>query len=331
MSLDAERLGGLARVKLEALVRRAFPEVTADAEAFNAGVGIAQGDQAFVHLIGQAPSPMAAVLAWGEQRRASELHLIVDAPDHVLVLQARGLDPAPTIWQAVDADLRPIGDGAEPVPSLDVPDVVLAEVPVLEAAGCDIVVEHGVVIGEILGVEVARIAVEVDGQALVRVGVGLYDQEAHALVHAKSSVGDRLEQVVTEVRRHRSGDAGPHPLNRIARERWLRSLVVADPSLLGLDALELEAPLVPRSGIHEQRPVAARGTRGNADVLVVCSTGIDLDLVPMAAGHIGDRRPDEVVLVLPARDHHDIIARMVDRLAVPSTLTSIRDPWESPQ
>ena len=327
MSLDAERLGGLARVKLEGLVRRAFPDVTADAEGFNAGVGIAQGDQAFVYLIEDAPSPMAAVLAWGERRSASELHVIVDAPDHVLALQARGLDPAPTIWQAVDTDLQPVAAHPEAPQSLDVPDVVQAEVPVLEAAGCDVVVEHGVIIGEVLGVEVARIAVEVDGQALVRVGVGLYDQEAHALVHAKSSVSDRLDQVIAEVRRHRNADAGPHPLNRIARERWLRSLVVADPALLGLDTLELEAPLVPRSGIHEQRPVAARGTRGDADVLVVCSTGIDLDLVPMAAAHIGDQRPDEVVLVLPERDHHDIISRMASRLAVPATLTSIQNPW----
>ena len=331
MSLDAERLGGLARVKLEGLVRRAFPDVTASAEGFNAGVGIAQGDQAFVYLIEDAPSPMAAALAWGERRDAAQLHVIVDEPDHVLALQALGLDPSPTIWQAVQTDLRPIADSGGPARSLEVPDIVRAEVPVLEAAGCDVVVEHGVIIGEILGVEVARIAVEVDGQALVRVGVGLYDQEAHALVHAKSSVAERLDQVVAEVRRHRNGDAGPHPLNRIARERWLRSLIVADPSLLGLDALELEAPLVPRSGIHEQRPVAARGTRGHTEVLVVCSTGIDLDLVPMAAAHIGDRRPDEAILVLPERDHHGIIQQMARRLAVPSTLVAIPDPWESPR
>ena len=214
-----------------------------------------------------------------------------------------------------------------PPPSLAVPDAVLAEVPILEAAGCDVVIEHGVVIGEILGVEVARVAIELDGQALVRVGVGLYDQEAHALVHAKSSVAERLDQVVHEVRRHRHRDAGPHPLNRIARERWLRSLLIADPSMVDLVELELESPILPRSGIHEQRPVAARGRRGDREVLVVCSTGIDLDLVPMAAAHVGTRRPDEVLLVLPERDHHDIIRRMADRLAVPASLASIADPW----
>ena len=139
MSLDAERLGGLARVKLEGLVRRAFPEVTASAEGFNAGVGIAQGDQAFVYLIDDAPSPMAAALAWGERRDASQLHVIVDERDHVLVLQAQGLDPSPTIWQAVETELQPIGESSRPA-TLEVPDVVRAEVPVLDAAGCDVVV-----------------------------------------------------------------------------------------------------------------------------------------------------------------------------------------------
>ena len=66
-------------------------------------------------------------------------------------------------------------------------------------------------------------------------------------------------------------------------------------------------------------------------MLVVCSTGIDLDLVPMAAAHIGDRRPDEAILVLPERDHHGIIQQMARRLAVPSTLVAIPDPWESPR
>lgn len=327
MSLDAERLGGLARVKLEGLVRGAFPDVAAPAESFNAGVGLADGERAFVYLIEDALSPMAAALAWGERKGATDLHVVVDSPDHVLALQLAGLAPRPHLWQAVGTELRPIHEVPELPASLPVPEAVLAEVPVLEAAGCDVVVEHGVVIGEILGVEVARVAIEMDGEALVRVGVGLYDQEAHALVHAKSSVAERLDQVVAEVRRHRRADAGPHPLNRIARERWLRSIVVADPSLVGLDSLELEAPLQPRSGIHEQRPVAARGRRGGTEVLVVCSTGIDLDLVPMAAAHVGHRSPDEAVLVLPQRDHHDIIGRMAARLAVPATLAGVADPW----
>ena len=84
MSLDADRLAGLARTKLEGLVRRAFPDVQADAVGFNAGVGLVDGDRAFVLLIQRAPSPLAAALAWGEQHGATELHVVVDDPDPML-------------------------------------------------------------------------------------------------------------------------------------------------------------------------------------------------------------------------------------------------------
>lgn len=326
MDLDASRLAGLARTKLEGLVRRAFPDVTADAETFNAGVGLADGSRAFVLLIADAPSPLAAALAWGERRGATELHVIVDDVDPISALAAGALEPAPTIWRAVGVELQP----ADPVPLVPPPEpstAVLARTGMLEAGGCEVVIEHGVVIGEILGLEVARVALEVDGAATVRVGVGLYDQEAHALMHAGASVEARLDQVGAEVRRHRRVDAGPHPINRVARERWLRSIVCAEPGSLGLDALAPEAPLVPRGGIHEERPVAARGNRDGHEVLVVCSTGIDLDLVPLAAAHLGHRRADEVVLVLPERDHHPIMERMAERLAVPSRLAAVADPW----
>lgn len=329
MSLDAGRISGLARTKLEGLVRRAFPDVTASAEAFNAGVGLADAGRAFVMLIESAPSPMAAALAWGAKHDATELHVIADDPDLMVTLAAQGLDPVPTVWRTSGTDLVRMEDPA-PVANTEPPPAVLAQVPVLEAAGCDVVVEHGVVIGEVLGLEVARVALEADGSSVVRVGVGLYDQEAHALVHARSSVQERLDQVSSEVRSHRSAAAGPHPLNRVARERWLRSLACADPGLLGLDVLSPLPPPVPRGGIHEQRPVAASGRRGDAAVLAVFSSGIDLDLVPVAAAHLGLAGPEtfgEVALVLPERDHHDVIRRMADALARPWSLASIADPW----
>ncbi len=327
MTLDADRVAGLARAKLRALVRLRFPEVTAEPEAFNAGVGIAQGNRAFVYLSERAPSPMAAVLAWGERRGASDLHVVVDEPDPLLELQAGGLSPRPTLWLARGAGLQPMPGAPRPPTVAEVPAAARAQVPMLVGAGCEPVIEHGVVIGEVLGLEVARVVLDEAGAATVRAGVGLYDQEAHALVHAETPVETRLAMVVAEVRRHRHRRARPHPLNRVARERWLRSVLLDDPGLVGLDELEAEAPLQPRGGIHEARPVAARGRAGDRRVLVVASTGIDLDLVPAAAAHAAADPPDEILLVLPARDHHRVVERMARHLAVPAELRAVADPW----
>ncbi len=60
---------------------------------------------------------------------------------------------------------------------------------------------------------------------------------------------------------------------------------------------------------------------------MVCSAGIDLDLVPAAAGHVAHEQPDEVVLVLPARDHHAVIETSMQMLAAPARLVAIDEPW----
>jgi hypothetical protein len=61
--------------------------------------------------------------------------------------------------------------------------------------------------------------------------------------------------------------------------------------------------------------------------VVVASTGIDLDLVPVAAGHVAMSDADEVVLVLPLRDHHAVIESQASRLAVPARLVAVDSPW----
>lgn len=326
MTIDSDRLGGLARTKLEVLVRRAFPEITANAESFNAGAAICQNEAAFVYLTDSSLSPLAAALAWGDSRGCTDLHVIVDAADAELALQIRGLEPVPSAWQAVGTDLLALDLSARLVIP-EVPEQVTAKSSLLTDAGCDPVIEHGVLIGEVLGLEVARVVVEQDGEAVVRVGVGLYDQDAHALIHARSSIEDRLRQVVAEVRRHRRSDGAPHPLNRAARERWLRRVVVDAPSMIGLDTLESLEPVVARGAIYENEAVAALGTRDVAKVLVVASVGIDLGLVPTAAAHLVRESVDEVVLLLPERDHHAVIRRMAAHLAVAASLCSIPDPW----
>ena len=63
-------------------------------------------------------------------------------------------------------------------------------------------------------------------------------------------------------------------------------------------------------------------------MLVVCATGIDLDVVPEAAGQLSITRADEVVLAVPARDAHPIIERMAARLAAPTSVHGLAAPWD---
>ena len=49
-------------------------------------------------------------------------------------------------------------------------------------------------------------------------------------MHGDLSPPEALSRVVEQVRDLRRSGAEPHPLNRWARERWLRHTVVVDPS-----------------------------------------------------------------------------------------------------
>ncbi len=327
MAIDDQRLAGLARTKLLALLRGAFPDANGTVENFNAGVGCHDGGRAFVYLTASSTSPLGAALAWGSARGARELHVIVDDPQPALAVQAMGLDPAARIWRAVGTELLAVAAASLP-PAPVLPQDALAMAETLAGAGCDVVVEHGVMVGEILGLEVARVVIDWTGTPAIRVGVGLYDQEAHELMNASTTVEQRLAAVVDEVRSFRRAGAQPHPLNRVARERWLRSVLLSEPGALGLASIEPVAPLTPRGGIRESHPVAAMGRVGEERVVVVASCGIDLDLVPVAAGHLARAGGDRVVLVLPERDHHDVIRRQAGYLAVPNELVAVPDPWD---
>lgn len=329
MTIDAERLAGLAKAKLTALVRSSFPDISSAVEAtgFAGGAGIVDQPRAFLYLLGSGPSPLGAALAWGPAKGADELHVIVDDPGVDLPRQLLGIAPPVSLWRAVGTELVAVEPASEPPTAAEVPDIVRAAAAPLDDADCDVVVEHGVITGEVLGLEVARVVIEHDGSAAVRIGVGLYDQEAHALMNRAGTLAERLGAVIDEVRAHRRDDVSLHPINRAARERWLRSIVLADPSLVGADSLEAVEPLSPRGGIHEGGAVAAVGRAGDDRVLVVTSSGVDLDLVPRAAGHLARDGADRIMLGLPARDHHPAVLAMAQRLAAPTTVLALEPAW----
>src|SRR5439155_26041274 len=75
-----------------------------------------------------------------------------------------------------------------------------------------------------------------------------------------------------------------HPLKLLAVSRWLRSRILHDPSLVGADHLAPLAPTVEAPDLRTlwSAPAAGIDTEGRP-LVVVCSTGVGLDLVPAAA------------------------------------------------
>ena len=83
----------------------------------------------------------------------------------------------------------------------------------------------------------------------------------------------------------------------------------------------------PRGGVYS-RPMAITTTKLPFDpIKLVCSVGIDLELVPFAADLVDRERCERVVFVLPARDYHARQRDLAEQLTVPFEFAAVEGEW----
>jgi hypothetical protein len=275
---------------------------------------------------------LGSALAWSVRNPVRALHLVADPPTAgVLARRASAFVEPPQVWQVDGARLDPAEPAAAPL--FDVPPAsALTFIDTLVAAGVDVVVEHGSITGEILGLEIARVEVSADGQAELQVGVGRHDRDAFAMVHGNQPIDEALARVVEAVQAQRyPGAPTSQALARLSPERWLRATHLHDPEPFGFRALEGVEGTVARSSVKDAMAAFALGINSHGDEVVVAfSTGIDLDLVPHAADVRASRSPDaHLVLVLPTRDDHQITRALAAALVRPADIVTVSDDWRA--
>jgi hypothetical protein len=281
-------------------------------------------------------------MVWADRHEIAELHVLALAPPAgpagaagVLARQAGEFAPAPSVWS-----LDPSGPTeavAAAVPTRAEAPAPTELVDLLIDAGLEIVVEGGLVRGEINGLEVARIVsgqttagVPIDTPQL-EVGVGKADRELTALVHGEMAPVAQLARVVEIVRAQRRPGADRHPLNQLVPERWLRAVLCRRPDLVGLAALRPAEGARPRPNLSERDIAVARGeTAGGDPVVVACAVGIALDLVPTAAdARLALDAGASLVLAVPERDDHPGVRRLAARLRVPADVVPVPGDWRA--
>jgi hypothetical protein len=332
MSLDPERRRAALAAKLGALVDAGWPDAApggGEPSTNAAGAMLRAGRTGWVLLDERPERGLGAALAWARQQHVDDLHVLADTGAPVLARRAAPIAAPPTIWAVEGRAVRAV----EPA-GFDEPVVPPAEADraadVLRQAGVDVVVEHGSIVGEVDGLEVARVVVDERG-ARVEVGVGRHDREAFALLHGEVPTPEALRSVVETVRGFRRAGAPAHPLNRLAAERWLRRRVIADPSIVGASDLVAVEGTLARDGVKDVMAAAAVGTDpGGAPVVCVASVGIDLDLVPTAADVRSRFAPEaRLVLVLPERDALAVTRDLAAALARPAEVVARPGDWRA--
>ena len=267
-------------------------------------------------------------LALADTRGAGSLDVLVEeaVPGAAGIIARRAgemREPA-GVWSLSGREIR----RAEPALSVvsEPGEAVTEFVALLESHGVEPVFEHGVLRGEVLGLEVARVI----GDRLV-VGVGRHDRDARLEMRPGEDLGSALEETVAAVRaRRRSGEA-PHPANTLGRSRWLRSVIVSRPELVGASSLIAVAPPMPWFDLPEARAAPSLGHLvDGSPAVVVCSVGIDLDVVPTAADCRVLYRPDgQLVIAVPEGEDAPVNRRLAAALARPANLVTVPRGWES--
>jgi hypothetical protein len=299
-----------------------------EAQPFDIGIGAALtvADQAWVLIEEREERSLGICLAWMHRTGAESLHVLTSENVGIIARRAEHFALGITVWHVRDRVLEPAS------PSLHLDEALpnashLAFESVIIDSGADLVVEHGVVSGEVLGLEVCRVVEDpLTAQPRLEVGVGVHDREAFAIMHGETPIADSLKRIVDVVRRHRQPGADPHPLNRLAAERALRCSVLADPGRIGLGTLSPVSAATPRPNLKDSFPCAAIGkTESGETAVAVFSTGIDLDVVPTAADiRSWHGAPDaQLLIVVPERDASPVTKRLASTLHKPATVVGI--------
>lgn len=325
----------LLSAKLAALARGVWGAVIGEPADFAGGAALVDGTRGWLLL---DPLPLASLgpaMVWAERRGLTEVHLLVEADVGIVARRAGLFSDPPVIWQVEGTALRP-ATAAPVIPAPAAPPAAeLAEL--LVDADIEVVVEDGIVRGEVLGLEVARIVhgtttagTPID-EPVLEVGVGHADREMTGMLHGNLPPAAQLARVIEIVRAQRRVGAERHPLNQLAPERWLRARLAADPGRVGLAELHAAPPAVPRPNLRDPAIAMALGAdRDGREVVVACSVGIHLDLVPAAADARHALAPHaRLLLVVPERDAHPVTRRLAERLQHPAELVAVSGDWRS--
>ena len=198
---------------------------------------------------------LGPLVRWASSHEATAMTVVAEAEvAGTIARRAELIDLDIEVWSAVGPNVEPAVATPLPDPP-ELPDSHRRYAGIIAEAGARVIDDHGMLVAEVAGLEVARV-VEEDGPQL-SVGVGQADRELQDYIHGHMDDDANLRRAIAAVVEHRRPGAAVHPLTRVARQRWLRSVLLDDPSLIGLDNLEPVVPLRPRTTVLGDEPSAA--------------------------------------------------------------------------
>ena len=269
---------------------------TAEDRDFAYGAGLVSKTHGALYVTREHIRSIGPTLLWMLKHQLTEVDLVIEGDGGIPARRAQALTCELRVWQMQDGTLER-AQPAPHLPKIEVPQSHEQFAATIQDCGALPIREHGVLTGEVLGLEVCRVVNTPDGPRL-EVGVGAIDRETFQLVNSHRTIEDSLTEVVGIVRAHRSPGAPHHPLGKMAGERLLRHRVINDPSLISAASLKPAEPPVPRGGMRESTPCVATGLdlEGKPIVAVFTDT-VDVDIIGFGVDAVSRERLDAALVV----------------------------------
>ena len=298
---------------------------------FGHAVGLVVDDVAWVLVTGRHERSLGPALMWALRNNATSLKLLSSERAGELARIATHFDFAIEVFEVDAAGVAraAVPKSAEKI-EVSVADEMFADF--IKSAGAEVVREHGVISGEVCGLEVCRVVRATDsgdldgaGESELEIGVGAHDRETFKLLHGRTATIESLRKVIAEVAARRAVGAQVHPLNQLARERMLRHYVCQSPQLVGAKSLQVAQPPIARANLKDVVPCSAVGVSLTGEKMVVIfSIGVDPDVVSFGADARGQiNGAADLVFAMPTRDIVPAVERVAQMLRRPARFVGV--------
>lgn len=318
----------MAQLRLRTIVG-----VRSDVEVseFGHAVGLVVDDVAWVLVTGRHERSLGPALMWSLRNNATSLKLLSSERAGELARIATHFDFAIEVFEVDAAGVAraTLPKSAEKI-EVSVADEMFADF--IKSAGAEVVREHGVISGEVCGLEVCRVVRATDsgdldgaGESELEIGVGAHDRETFKLLHGRTATIESLRKVIAEVAARRAVGAQVHPLNQLARERMLRHYVCQSPQLVGAKSLQVVQPPIARANLKDVVPCSAVGVSLTGEKMVVIfNIGVDPDVVSFGADARGQINGSaDLVFAMPTRDIVPAVERVAQMLRRPARFVGV--------
>lgn len=321
----------MANLRLRTIVDSHRSSAGVEISEFGQAVGLVLDDVAWVYVTDRHERSLGPALIWALRNGAKSLKLFSSEHAGVLARIATHFDFAIEVFEVDAAGVARVvkPKSAEKI-EVSVGDEMFADF--IKSAGAEVVREHGVISGEVCGLEVCRVVPttssdEIGGasESELEIGVGAHDRETFKLLHGRTATVESLRKVIAEVAARRAVGAQVHPLNQLARERMLRHYVCLSPHLVGAKSLRPAQPPIVRTNLKDVVPCCAVGMSLTGEKMVVIfSVGVDPDVVSFGADARGQINASaDLVFAMPTRDIVPAIERIAQMLRRPARFIGV--------